>query len=68
MENDKNKIIIDDDESMNFLSNINNKNNNKLLNKIKIVYKILFYLLLELHHIHILLKEDIIIKTLTTIV
>ena len=68
MENDKNKIIIDDDESMNFLSNINNKNNNKLLNKIKIIFKILFYLLLELHHIHTLLKEDIIIKTLTTIV
>ena len=44
MENDKNKIIIDDDESMNFLSNINNKNNNKRLNKIKIIFKILFYL------------------------
>ena len=43
MKNDENKIFIDDDESMNFLSNFNN-NNNELKKKKKITYKILFYL------------------------
>ena len=45
MKNEKNKIFInDDDESINFLSNIDNNNNNKKSKKIKIIHKIILCL------------------------